>query len=122
MYADLGVWLGIVVGGVAGCLATALFARWLRDVPITRIAGNPAKHLWSIFFAIPIPLILYAFAGAGILAAFFWLMLAPTIASKVHFGPKEVPAMVLNGFHSGFAVAALTAYVVVTWWMAVLFS
>ena len=122
MYTDLGVWLGIVLGGIAGCFATGLFANWLKGVPVMRIAGNPAKHLWSIIFAVPIPLLFYLGGAGGIVLAFAWLMLVPTIASKLYFGPKDVPAMVLNAFHSGYALAALFAYVAVTWAMAIAIS
>ena len=122
MYTDLAVWAGIVAAGISGCFMTAVFANRLKGVPFMRIAGNPSKHLWSIIFAIPLPLIMAAFGTFGVISAFLWLMLAPTIASKLHFGPKEVPAMVLNAFHSGYGIAALTAYVVVTWLAAVALS
>lgn len=122
MYTELSVWLGIVLGGIAGCFATGLFANWLKGVPVMKVAGNPAKHLWSIIFAVPIPVLLYLGGGVGLLLAFAWLVLAPTIASKLHFGPKDVPAMVLNAFHTGYAVAALFVYVLVTWTMSVAIS
>lgn len=114
MYSDVGVWAGIILGGIAGCIATALFANWLKEVPIGKVAGNLSKHLWSIIFALPVPLLIGAFAGAGIFVAFLWLMLVPTIASKVYFGPKDVPAMVLNAFHCGYGAATLAVYVLVT--------
>lgn len=114
MYTDFGVWLGIILGGIAGCIATALFANWLKGVPVGKVAGNPAKHLWSIIFAIPVPFLLAAFGVSGVFVAFVWLILAPTIASKIYFGPKEVPAMVLNAFHCGYGAAVLTVYVFVT--------
>lgn len=119
MYGELGVWLGIVAGGIAGCFATGLFANWLKGVPVMKVAGNPAKHLWSVIFPVPVPLLLFLGGAGGVLLAFAWLVLAPTAASKLHFGPKDVPAMVLNAFHSGYAVAVLFVYVLVTWLMAV---
>lgn len=114
MYTDIGVWSGIILGGIAGCVATALVAGWLKGVPFSAVAGNVWKHVWSIIFAIPVPLILAWLPDAGIFAAFLWLVLAPTAASKIHFGPKEVPAMTLNAFHCGYAVAVLAVYVLVT--------
>ena len=114
MYMDFGVWLGIILAGIVGCFATALFANWLKNIPISKIAGNLWKHVWSIIFAVRVPALLSYGGNAGVFFAFLWLMLAPTIASKLHFGPKEVPSMVLNAFHSGFAVAALFVYVLVT--------
>ncbi|GEM_PF-3221269 len=122
MYTDLGVWLGILLGGIAGCVATAFVANILKGVPFTAVAGNPRKHLWSIIFAIPVPFLLASFGGAGILVAFLWLVLVPTIASKAYFGPKDVPAMTLNAFHCGYAVAVLAVYVLVTRWMMITLS
>jgi len=114
MYSDSGVWLGIILGGIAGCIATGLFANWLKNVPIGAVAGNWKKHLWSIIFAIPVPFLIASSATMGIFIAFLWLMLAPTIASKVYFGPKDLPAMVLNAFHCGYGVAVLFVYVFIT--------
>jgi hypothetical protein len=111
MYTDATIWLAIILAGIAGCLATALFANWLKGIPIAAIAGNWKKHLWSIIFAIPVPLILGAFGASGVFIAFLWLMLVPTIASKIYFGPKDVPAMVLNAFHCGYGTAVLVVYV-----------
>lgn len=122
MFTDFGVWMGIVLGGIAGCLTTALFANWLKGVPISLVAGNIFKHLWSIIFVVPIPILIGSHETAGIFIAFLWLMLAPTIASKIYFGPKEVPAMVLNAFHCGFGVTALTVYVVVTRYFSIVVS
>ncbi|MGB7285833.1 MAG: hypothetical protein WBC71_02775 [Salaquimonas sp.] len=114
MYTDFGVWMGIVLGGVAGCFATALFANWLKGVPFAAVGLNIKKHIWSIIFAIPVPFLLGWQPESGIFVAFLWLMLAPTIASKIYFGPKDVPAIVLNAFHCGYAVTVLTVYVLVT--------
>ena len=114
MYTDLGVWLGIIFGGIAGCVATALFANWLKGVPISRVVGNPRKHLWSIIFAIPVPFILSILGTSGVFIAFLWLVLAPTIASKTYFGPKDVPAIVLSAFHCGYGAAVLAVYALVT--------
>ncbi len=60
---------------------------------------------------IPVPLLIVL--PFGLVLAFLWLMLAPTAASKAYFGPKDVPAMTLNIFHAGFAVAALVVYWIV---------
>ncbi len=114
MYANPSTWIAIALAGIVGCVATALMANWLRDVPISAVAGNWKKHVWSIIFVIPVPLLLGIGGGTGVFVAYMWLMLAPTIASKVYFGPKDVPVMVLNAFHSAFAVAALVVYVLVT--------
>lgn len=102
------VWLAIIVAGIAGCVATALVANMTKGVPFNAVAGNWAKHVWSIIFFIPVPLLLLL--PAGLLIAFAWLVLVPTIASKVHFGPKDLPHMTLNTFHVGYAVVSLLVY------------
>ena len=119
MYTEPGIWIAIVLAGIAGCAMTAIFANSLKDIPVGVIAGNWKKHLWSIIFAIPIPFLLGLGDAAGVFLAFMWLMLAPTIASKLYFGPKQVPAMTLNGFHSGYALAALTVFVLITRYMTI---
>ena len=122
MYTDFTVWTGIILGGIAGCIATALVANWLKGVPVSAVAGNPLKHLWSIIFAVPVPF-LFGLGGAlGVAIAFAWLVLAPTIASKVYFGPKDVPAMTLSAFHCGYAVAVLAVYVLVTRYLMIAIS
>lgn len=113
MYTNLNVLVAIFLAGIAGCLMTAFFANSIKGVPVSAIAGNWKKHLWSIIFAIPIPFLL-GMSEYGVVIAFLWLILAPTIASKLYFGPKEVPAMVLNAFHCGYAIAALLVYVFVS--------
>ncbi|MBL1405417.1 MAG: hypothetical protein COC00_005470 [Rhizobiales bacterium] len=113
MYTNSNVWVAIILAGIAGCVMTAFFANSIKGVPVMAIAGNWKKHLWSIIFAIPIPFLL-GLNQFGVLIAFLWLVLAPTIASKIYFGPKDLPAMVLNAFHCGYAIAALLVYVFVT--------
>lgn len=113
MYTNINVLVAIAMAGIAGCLMTAFFANSINGIPVSAIAGNWKKHIWSIIFAIPIPMLL-GMNQFGVVIAFLWLILAPTIASKVYFGPKEVPAMVLNAFHSGYAIAALLVYVFVS--------
>lgn len=105
------VWVAIVLAGIVGCVATAFVANMRADVPVKAVAGNWKKHLWSIIFVIPVPFLLTL--PLGLVWSFLWLMLAPTAASKAYFGPKDVPAMTLNTFHAGFAVAALVVYWVV---------
>lgn len=122
MYTNGAVWLGIILAGIAGCFATGFFAYHLRGVPVMAVAGNLKKHLWSIIFAIPIPFLLAWGGVSGVFVAFLWLMLVPTIASKIYFGPKDVSAIVLNAFHCGYGAAALFAYVLVTSQLAMTFS
>ncbi|KPB02774.1 hypothetical protein [Ahrensia marina] len=105
------VWLAIILGGIAGCVATAFVANALKGVPVKAVAGNWAKHVWSIIFMIPVPFLIGL--PAGWIIAFLWLVLAPTIASKAHFGPKDLPFMTLCTFHAGFAVVGLLVYALV---------
>lgn len=108
VYSIPSVWLAIILGGIVGCIATAYVANAMKDVPVKAVAGNWAKHLWSIIFMIPVPF--FIALPAGWIIAFFWLVLAPTVASKVQFGPKDLPFMMLCTFHAGFAFAGLIIY------------
>lgn len=105
--------LAIVAAGVAGCVATNLFANWIGGVPLWAIARQPGKHLWSVIFAVPLPILTGLFGEAGVFCAFAWLVAAPTIASKTHFGPKDAPWTRLLAFHSGYALAAIAVFAAV---------
>ncbi len=113
LYGSINVWIAIILAGIAGCVATNLFANWIGGVPLWAIARQWPKHAWSIIFAIPIPLLLTFGGAAGIAVAFVWLIAAPTVASKAYFGPKEAPWSKLLGFHAGYAIGALVVYLVV---------
>ena len=58
MYTSLAVWIGIIVGGVAGCLVLWAVLFQLAKVPFKALGGHPGKQLWSVLFMIPVPLIL----------------------------------------------------------------
>lgn len=105
--------IAIVLAGVAGCIATNLFAYWIAGIPLWAIAKQPGKHLWSVVFAIPLPWLIGLSGATGIFIAFVWLLAAPTVASKVYFGPKDAPWMRLFAFHSGYAIAAILVYALV---------
>lgn len=106
--------IAIVLAGIAGCVATAATANALADVPFKAVAGNVFKHIWSIIFVIPVPFLL-ALGGValGYILSFLWLMMAPTVASKLYFGPKDVPWTKLMTFHAAFALVALIVFTVV---------
>jgi hypothetical protein len=111
---NVAVILGVIVAGVAGCVVTSLFVHWIAGAPMWAVARQWPKHVWSIIFAIPLPWLLAVGGAAGAFIAFVWLVAAPTVASKTYFGPKEAPWMRLFAFHSGYALAAMFAYALVT--------
>ena len=117
MHTEMIIWptlvMALVLAGIAGCIVTAIFANVLAGVPIAAVAGKPGKHLWSIIFAIPVPVIMGWGLPSGILLAFLWLVFAPTAASKLYFGPKQAPWVTLFAFHSGYALAVLAVYFLV---------
>ena len=111
MYSMLDVWLGIVLGGVAGCLAVWAVLYVLAKVPFSAIGGSPGKQLWSVLFMIPVPLILALAAGAaGWVIAIVWLAVAPSAATKYYFGPKTAKWGKTIGFNAIYAVVALVVY------------
>ena len=79
-------WLGIVLGGIAGCLFLGMIAM-SKGARFSDLAGHPGKQLWSVIFAIPIPLILQL-AGSmipGIILSLIWLTAAPIVGLKTVF-------------------------------------
>ncbi|MFK7901263.1 MAG: hypothetical protein AB8B49_00310 [Nitratireductor sp.] len=123
MYTNSNVWIAIILAGIAGCIMTAIFAKAIKGIDISAIAGNWKKHLWSIIFAIPIPFLFSLDVSWGIFIAFAWLVLAPTIATKLYFA-KDIPlsSMTLNAFHCGYALMALLVFVWVTRYLAIMMS
>jgi hypothetical protein len=113
IYAFPVVWAGIVLGGIAGCVATATVVQAMGAGPFSAVAGNIYKYVWSVIFAIPMPFLLASGGLGGIILAFLWLDLAPTVASKAYFGPKDAPWQKLMTFHAGYGVAALVVYLIV---------
>lgn len=103
--------IAIILAGVVGCVATAATANALDGIPFKAIAASPGKQLWSVLFVIPVPFLLPIGGTAiGYLIAFLWLMLAPTLAAKFYFGPKDAAWSKLLTYHAVFAVVALIVY------------
>lgn len=111
IYSALDVWLGIVLGGVVGCLGLWAVLYALAKVPFAALGGNPGKQLWSVLFMIPVPLILTLVAGAaGWVVALVWLAVAPSAATKYYFGPKTAKWGKTIGFNAIYAAIALLVY------------
>lgn len=114
MYLDVSVWVAIVLAGVLGCVATGVAAQMAAGIPMKAVAGDPGKQLWSVIFAVPLPFLLsIGSATVGAIISYLVLMLAPTLASKFHFGPKQVPFQRLAVFNSVYAVVAIVVFIVV---------
>jgi hypothetical protein len=107
--------IAVIVAGIAGCFATGFALQTLRGVPGSVVYGNWKKHIWSVLFAVP--LIWITSAGlplwAALVAAFAWLALAPTVASKYYFGPKTSPFSAILQLHLVFAAVALAVFLAV---------
>lgn len=114
-YAQLGPWVGIIAGGMLGCLVVGLIAM-SRGASFSALAGHPGKQLWSVIFAIPIPFILQL-AGSvipGIVLAIIWLTAAPVIGVKTVFPPAmpiTTGQLILGNLI--YAVVALIVFMVV---------
>lgn len=113
-YLELSTWLGIVFGGVAGCLAVA-FLTMARGAPFSAVGGNPGKQLWSVIYAIPVPFLLQLGAVVGLVLAFVWLVISPIVGLKTVFKPVvEVRMVDLLVGHAIYAVVVLAVYFAVT--------
>ena len=111
MYTSLAVWIGIIAGGVAGCLVLWAVLFQTLKVPFKALGGHPGKQLWSVLFMIPVPLILsLVVSPANWLLALIWLAVAPSLGVKLYFGPKNAnwgQTLVANAI---YGVAALVVY------------
>ena len=114
MYESLTVWLAIIAAGVIGCIATGIAVQIATGYPMKNVAAHPGKQLWSIIFAIPLPFLLGLSSNiVGFFIAYLALALMPSIASKLYFGPKEVPFSKLMIFNGIYALAAIGTFVAV---------
>ena len=107
--------VAVIIGGIAGCIATGLTLKAISGRSPMIVIGNWRKHLWSVIFALPVPLIL-AIPGSrwlNLALAFLWLMLAPSVASKFRFGPKDAPWQRLFTLHGAYALAMLLVFMAV---------
>ncbi len=114
-YFQLGPWLGIILGGIIGCLVVGFIAM-SRGAKFSDLAGHPGKQLWSVIFAIPIPFI-FQIAGSmvpGIILVVIWLTAAPIIGLKTIFKPSMQLSMLQLIIGNGiYAIVALFVFLVV---------
>ena len=114
MYDSLTVWLAIIAAGIIGCIATGVAVQMATGYPMKNVAAHPGKQLWSVIFAIPLPFLLGISSNlVGLIIALFALALMPSIASKLYFGPKEVPFSKLMIFNGIYALAAIGTFLAV---------
>lgn len=110
IYPDL---LIVVLAGLIGCVATGLAVQLVAGIPMNAVAANPGKLAWSIIFALPLPFLLgLQSVFTGLILAYLCLSLLPSVASKLHFGPKDVPYSKLVMFNSVYAVTAIASFLV----------
>ncbi|MEX0344007.1 MAG: hypothetical protein AB3N20_03725 [Rhizobiaceae bacterium] len=113
-YFQLGPWLGIIFGGVIGCLVVGFIAM-SQGAKFSDLAGHPGKQLWSVIFAIPIPFILQLVGSMvpGLIVALIWLTAAPIVGLKTVFKPAMklgMPQLILgNGI---YAVVTLIVFMI----------
>lgn len=114
LYSQLDVLVGILLGGLAGCIGLWAVLYVLAKVPFSALGGNPGKLLWSVLFMIPAPAILYLVASPlNWLVALVWLAVAPTAATKFYFGPKTAKWGKTIGFNAIYGIIALVVYTLV---------
>ena len=89
-YLQIAPWAGIILGGLIGCFLVGLLAVQ-RGAPMSAVSTNPGKLLWSVIFAIPIPFLLQL-AGSmipGLILAFVWLTVAPSVGVMKVWPPSR---------------------------------
>ncbi|NJS14632.1 MAG: hypothetical protein HC788_08540 [Sphingopyxis sp.] len=107
--------VALLGAGICGCLATAFTLQAISGRSAWVVAGNWRKHVWSIIFASPLILLdnIPVPGVGGIMLSLLWLGLAPTLASKLYFGPKDAPWQRLFTLHFAYAFAALAVFLII---------
>jgi hypothetical protein len=114
LYTSIDVWLGIILGGLAGCLGLWVVLYALARVPFKALGGHPGKLLWSVLFMIPAPFLLGVFGNPQAwIISLAWLAVAPTAATKFYFGPKTAKWGKTIGFNAIYGVVALVVFMLV---------
>lgn len=119
-YLELAPWLGIILGGVAGCTVLGLIAM-TRGAAFSAVAGNPGKQLWSVIYSIPVPFLLHlgGTVGLGLLLAFIWLVVSPIVGLKTVFKPAVKLRMTqLVIAHVIFAAVVLIVFMLAVYFIA----
>lgn len=104
----------VVASAVAGCFATSLVFNVVTGKPAAIVAGNWRKHLWSIIFALP-ALVIFDLSlplALALLVLVGWLILAPSLASKFIFGPKDAAWSFLLMLHSAYGFTTLAGILI----------
>lgn len=114
-YSQLSTWIAIIAGGVIGCFGIGYIAHITTKAPLSVLATNPGKQLWSVIYMIPVPFLI-AVGGSpiGFLLALIWLTVMPSIGVLTVFKPSRplTNAQLFSG-NGVFAVIALVAYGIV---------
>ena len=99
----------VAASAVCGCFATAVAFNAVTGKPVFVIAGNWRKYLWSIVFALP-ALVIFKLnmpLALTLLILVGWLIVVPSVAAKLVFGPKDAAWPFLFMLHSAYAFTTL---------------
>jgi hypothetical protein len=104
----------VAASAIAGCAATAVAFNAVTGKPVSTIAGNWRKHVWSIVFALPALIVFHLDLPLtfSLLILVVWLVLAPSIAAKYVFGPKDADWSFLLMLHAAYAFTTLACILI----------
>ena len=102
--------LAVVLAGVAGCLANAVFAGLFVNAALWQLALAPGRYGFAVLFAALLPPLYRLLPGArGAALALALLTLLPSLLAKLAFGALTAWAVVL-ALNFVYALTALLAY------------
>ncbi|MDY8110530.1 hypothetical protein U0C82_15415 [Fulvimarina sp. 2208YS6-2-32] len=103
--------LGIVLGGILGCIATGAAVALIAGGDFAAFVTDPGKHGVSIAIAVVLPAFFLSMSmGWAILVGIVWCDVVAAVLTKFVFGGADAPWSMLLGFNLVYAVVAVLVF------------
>ncbi|RFC66305.1 hypothetical protein DYI37_02315 [Fulvimarina endophytica] len=103
--------LGIIVGGILGCIATGFAVSWIAGGDLTAFLTTPGKYGVSIAIAVLLPVFFTSLPmGTAIIVGILWCDIAAAVLTKFVFGGGAAPWVAVLGFNLVYAVVATLVF------------
>ncbi|MEN3791681.1 hypothetical protein [Fulvimarina sp. MAC3] len=103
--------LGIILGGILGCIATGAAVAFLAGGDFSAFVTNLGKYGVSIAIAVVLPVFFVSMSmGWAVLVGIVWCDVVAAVLTKFVFGGAEAPWSMLLGFNLVYAVVAVLIF------------